>query len=716
MAYGSSTTSLADPVLLVTIDKLFQHNIGDYVSLPQLLVVGDQSSGKSSVLEGLTDLPFPRDSGLCTRFATHITFRRTSTAEVSVSILPTANAHPDRVEKLKKYERNLKDLNQPAFAEILGEVHKLMGLKEIGVPNEVTDTFSDDVLKIEICGPKQQHLSVIDVPGIFHNTTAGVTTDADMEVVRNMVNNYMKNPRSVILAVIPANVDIATQEILKMAKECDPKGQRTLGVLTKPDLVDRGAEDRVIDLIEGKSSKLKLGWLMVRNPGQSELDDPTFNRHAAEKEFFKSKEPWAQLRKDRVGVESLQGQLRDILTEMVKKEFPHVKSDINKRLNERKKHLKSLGPCRETREQQHEYLLNLATRFQSTAFLALTAHYGADDLFDNVPRLKLATAVVDRNGIFADDVWKLGHTMAFRQEIDSSDHEDAIKGLEAPDAEDAGEQSPGVRHTGPEPDLDDILHDDRKVPAPKPTGIMTWLENVYKGSRGFELGTFDASLFPIIWKKQSANWDDLALGYVSDIVALVHNFTIALIAAICEDERVQSALMAMLSDGLIECYKKSLNHAKFILHVERLGTPLTANHYFADNLEKSRQQRMKAVMQKRSVTTDKGTKWVSFDKAILPQSTASNTDQTILDLHDILKSYYKVARKRFVDVVMMQAVDYYLINGPEAPLKLFSPTFASALTADQLERIAGEDVSTKRKREELQREIENLTNGKKILV
>ena len=134
------------------------------------------------------------------------------------------------------------------------KVHKLMGLKEIGVPNEAAETFSDDVLKIEICGPEQQHLSVIDVPGIFRNTTAGLTTDSDMEVVKNMVNNYMKNPRSVILAVIPANVDIATQGILKMARECDPKGQRTLGVLTKPDLVDKGAEHRVIDLVEGNCS------------------------------------------------------------------------------------------------------------------------------------------------------------------------------------------------------------------------------------------------------------------------------------------------------------------------------------------------------------------------------------------------------------------------------------------------------------------------------
>ena len=134
-----------------------------------------------------------------------------------------------------------------------------MGLKGSGAPfDQEADTFSDDVLKIEICGPKQQHLSVIDVPGIFRNTTEGMTTDEDIEVVRNMVNHYMKNPRSVILAVIPANVDIATQEILKMAKKCDPEGERTLGVLTKPDLVDRGAEIRVVDLVQGMAPKRDL--------------------------------------------------------------------------------------------------------------------------------------------------------------------------------------------------------------------------------------------------------------------------------------------------------------------------------------------------------------------------------------------------------------------------------------------------------------------------
>lgn len=102
--------------------------------------------------------------------------------------------------------------------------------------------------------------------------------------------------------------------------------------------------------------------------------------------------------------------------------------------------------------------------------------------------------------------------------------------------------------------------------------------------------------------------------------------------------------------------------------------------------------------------------------ALLQTSTASNSDHIIGDLHDILKSYYKVARKRFVDVVCMQAVDHYLITGPEAPILLFSPAFVGGLAKDQLERIAGEDVSTRRKREELKREIENLTKGKEILV
>lgn len=126
-------------------------------------------------------------------------------------------------------------------------------------------TFSDDILKIELSGPLRQHLSIIDVPGIFRTPTHGVTTKEDMTLVQSMVKSYIKDSHTIILAVIPAPVDIATQEILSMAEEADPLGQRTLGVLTKPDLVDRGGEEHVMDLVRGIKNKLNLGYCMVRN-------------------------------------------------------------------------------------------------------------------------------------------------------------------------------------------------------------------------------------------------------------------------------------------------------------------------------------------------------------------------------------------------------------------------------------------------------------------
>lgn len=93
----------------------------------------------------------------------------------------------------------------------------------------------------------------------------------------------------------------------------------------------------------------------------------------------------------------------------------------------------------------------------------------------------------------------------------------------------------------------------------------------------------------------------------------------------------------------------------------------------------------------------------------------SNTEYVVQDLHDILFSYYKVARKRFVDSVCMQATDYHLVNGPETPLTLFSPMFVSSLNPEQLESIAGEDQGTRRTRARLKRDIASLEEAKKIL-
>lgn len=116
---------LADPILLEKIDKLFACNIGNYIDLPQLVVVGDQSSGKSSVLEGLTRLSFPRDSGLCTRFATQIIFRRSTGSErrITASIIPDSDTEDAYASKLKDWKgKNLQSLDAESFSAMMTEV------------------------------------------------------------------------------------------------------------------------------------------------------------------------------------------------------------------------------------------------------------------------------------------------------------------------------------------------------------------------------------------------------------------------------------------------------------------------------------------------------------------------------------------------------------------------------------------------------------------
>lgn len=206
------------------------------------------------------------------------------------------------------------------------QVHDVMGVSQVGDDSGQKRTFSNDILRLEIAGPDQEHLTVIDVPGIFKNTTPGLTTKADIELVKNMVLGYMENPRSVMLAVIPANVDVATQEILELATDVDPTGDRTLGVLTKPDLVDQGAESRVIDLIEGRTRVMKLGWHVVRNPGQQQILDGSLDRHSLEMDFFRTKAPWKNVQADKFGIESLRDRLKEILSVLVRQEFPKVRT------------------------------------------------------------------------------------------------------------------------------------------------------------------------------------------------------------------------------------------------------------------------------------------------------------------------------------------------------------------------------------------------------
>ena len=120
-------------------------------------------------------------------------------------------------------------------------------------------------------------------------------------------------------------VDIATQDIVEKAEELDREGIRTLGILTKPDLMDKGDELAVIDIMEDRKQQLTLGWHLLRNRGQADLSKAASDRLSVEEKIFKTVAPWTSLPADRVGVKALEIRLKGILADHIRREFQKVR-------------------------------------------------------------------------------------------------------------------------------------------------------------------------------------------------------------------------------------------------------------------------------------------------------------------------------------------------------------------------------------------------------
>ncbi|PLN80206.1 P-loop containing nucleoside triphosphate hydrolase protein [Aspergillus taichungensis] len=719
---NSDQQALSDPKLLDKIDKLFACNVGEYISLPQLVVVGDQSSGKSSVLEGLTQLPFPRDSGLCTRFATQIIFRRSkehSTRTITASVLAGSDASPEKAAGLKDWTWSKVGAFDPSeFSMVMNEVHVLMGVSIES--HSAKPTFSNDVFRLEICGPDEDHLSVIDVPGIFKNTVPGVTSKTDIHLVHNMVVAYMKNPRSIMLMVVPANVDIATQEIVELAREYDPDGQRTLGVLTKPDLVDMGAEHRVLDLIRGEDLTFKHGWFLVRNLGQRELQEGV-DRNAAEK-AFRQTEPWDSVPQDRFGIQSLRVRLQDAVIYNARQSFSQVRSEILKRLKSRQQALKDLGDECITSQQQRSFLLGVVSRFQQITSYGLNSLYAMDDVFVDNPDLRIATLVMNCHIAFAENLSSWAHEYRFimnnmNQDEGTSAFGTSFMNLQDLKSMNKSDTPPPVINTRTTEDIEElteILHESTLEKYPNESGIHQWLTEVFHLSRGFEMGTFNPSILAEAFRKQSAKWPNFALGYISDVIILIHRFILKALKLSCGSQHVCDRLKARLMNDLLSKYRDAIKHVCFLLHIERSGMPLTLNHYFNDTLQRMRTARIQAQLAPKAISDQRRGEMVRLSDVSTAHN-KSNTKQTVEDIHDILQSYYKAALKRFADNICMQAAGFYLVHGPETPTRLFDPLFVHNLSEEDLEEIAGEEPRVRRLRAQLVKEIGDLEAGKMIL-
>ncbi|KXJ84627.1 hypothetical protein Micbo1qcDRAFT_16894 [Microdochium bolleyi] len=222
----------------------------------------------------------------------------------------------------------------------------------------------------------------------------------------------------------------------------------------------------------------------------------------------------------------------------------------------------------------------------------------------------------------------------------------------------------------------------------------------------------------MVFEEHSEKWDDLTISHTSKAIVLVHEFIVQLLENLCPDEQLREQVWEMLLvDRLRGAYERAMDHARFLLAVERSGRPTTFNHYFNSTLQQKRSGRITKELEGLPITTDcdATTEFyyvADIKKHFVPKD---NAEQVCTDIVDTLASYYKVARKRFVDTICQQAINHYLLDRADSPLKILCADLVMSLSAKQLDMIAGEDASSRALRAALTRQRDSLRAAKKVL-
>uniref|UniRef100_A0A8C9CAA4 Dynamin n=1 Tax=Phocoena sinus TaxID=42100 RepID=A0A8C9CAA4_PHOSS len=276
------------------------------LELPQIAVVGGQSAGKSSVLENFVGRDFlPRGSGIVTR---------------RPLVLQLVTSKAEYAEFLHCKGRKITDFDEVRH-EIEAETDRVTGMNK---------GISSVPINLRVYSPHVLNLTLIDLPGITKVPVGDQPPDIEYQI-RDMIMQFITRENCLILAVTPANTDLANSDALKLAKEVDPQGLRTIGVITKLDLMDEGTDAR--DILENKLLPLRRGYIGVVNRSQKDIDGKKDIKAAtlAERKFFLSHPAYRHIA-DRMGTPHLQKVLNQQLTNHIRDTLPNFRNKLQGQL------------------------------------------------------------------------------------------------------------------------------------------------------------------------------------------------------------------------------------------------------------------------------------------------------------------------------------------------------------------------------------------------
>ncbi|KAI3630012.1 hypothetical protein MIR68_011447 [Amoeboaphelidium protococcarum] len=349
--------------------------------LPQIAVVGSQSSGKSSVLENIVGKDFlPRGTGIVTRRPLVLQLIRDKQCTQDFAVF---------LHEPKKQYTNFADVRQ----EIARETDRLTGTNK---------NISAVPIYLKIHSARVIELTLVDLPGLTKVAVGDQPEDIEVQIL-NMVTSFVERESCLILAVSPANSDIANSDALQLARRVDPEGNRTIGVLTKLDLMDEGTD--ALDILLNKTYPLKHGFVGVVNRSQKDIESNKDVHSAVQKEkLWFSSHPKYESLGDKCGTTFLQEKLRVTLMSHIERHLPQLKQKLTQKMLSLESELDSINspftslnaafatdhpgqmPDMDDPVYQQSVLLNILRLFASSVKMMIDGHDGDlnNDVFNSL--------------------------------------------------------------------------------------------------------------------------------------------------------------------------------------------------------------------------------------------------------------------------------------------------------------------------------------------
>ncbi|KAI0816483.1 vacuolar sorting protein VPS1 [Xylaria sp. FL0064] len=712
-------------ILFDAVDQLQHCGASRHVATPQLVIVGGQSTGKSSLLQSLTDIPFPVGTGCCTRFATRIVSKRTAPGTpnrfkitiVDPEVKVEGFVYPIN-DDYKEYVHMGETLTAEEFESVMNEVSSdYMGIRSGKGPDK--KNFATQVLRVELSGPGRSYFSIVDIPGLFVNPDT--VNEGEMHGIKSMIVEYMKKPENFVICVADAVTDLANQGIVHLASLNVTK-ERCVGVLTKCDMLRDDVETsrKVVGIATGlqehTTKPICDTWFVVRN--RSSREDRSFDLAQAETQLFE-KTPWDEIDTNRRGTSMLRRHLSSLLAQKIRGSFPEIRIRIQQLLAEAEASRAALGDPRPTHAKRLQYLRNIVEKYEIQAMNALEKPGQLDEALRARNKVKLA------NEEFAKLMQNKGHTFQFEDpNIDPLEEvvrmKDEFSASHKPRS--LFPETPTFTFGSPNSSSSPSTQQPRSTPSRQNAANIDngklLRDEIRKELRSFEgtqlLGLINPEVIPALYRKQTENWHKYATQHIDTVANHVAFAAAGILDQVCPRDPV--AGNPQLHDGLFEVlrefWRKSADVALAELNTyslrERSHPPQTEDPRYYQRLKAW--QTIRLLRSLASVPPD------SDATAIYDRLHFTIEDNMIDAVHDILKVYYQISIESFIRHINHKIIETFVSGSGEVrgPLKGLSRDWVYSLAEDEVERLAREDDLITAKRAELDQLVSELRNADAI--